>query len=528
MILNATSPHFSKRFASGKLKEERRGEAPDRLQSRDVDPMTKPNLRPITLGLVVGSREFFNGAPALETRKQLIAQLDKLGVAYSVLPIEATKNGAVQSREDARRYAEHFRAQGELIDGLVVCLPNFGDEIAIIELVIQARLGVPILLQASNDEIDKVDVASRRDAFCGKFSVAYNFYQYGVPFTDTTSHTSDVDGAEFAADLDRFVRVCRVARGLKHARVGAIGARTAPFQTMRFSEKLLQASGLTVVTVDLSEIIFAAKALGDDAPEVKAKLDEIAAYGRIPAHIEREQVLRQAKWTIAVNRWIDDNGCDASAIQCWRSLQDNFGCATCLTMSMMGEKLTPSACEVDVMGAVSMYALALAANAPSAILDWNNNYGYDADKCVCTHCGNYHKSFIGATPEISQLDVLGTVIPKERCFGAVKGKVKAGPMTFFRASTDDRLGVVKTYVGDGEFTDDPFAMDGGVAVAKVARLRRLLGVVARNGFEHHVAMVRGHHAAAVEEAVGRYLGWPTYRHEAAPTGDAFASPAFKS
>jgi L-fucose isomerase-like protein len=490
--------------------------------------MAKRNLQAIRLGLVIGSREFFNGAPAIETRRQLIAQLERLGAGYSVLPVEATKNGAVQSRDDGRRYAAHFREQRDSIDGLVICLPNFGDELAIMEVVNEARLNVPILLQASNDEIDKVDVAGRRDAFCGKFSVANNFYQYGVPFTDTTSHASDVDGEEFAADLDRFVRVCRVVRGLKNARVGSIGARTGDFQTMRFSEKLLQASGLTVVTVDLSEIIASAQAVRDDAPEVKAKLAEIAAYGRIPAHIKPENILRQAKWTIAVDRWIDDNDCDASAIQCWRSLQDNFGCATCLTMSMMGEKLTPSACEVDVMGAVSMYALALAAHAPSAILDWNNNYGYEADKCVCTHCGNYPKSFIGSAPEISELDVLGSVLGKEKCFGAVKGKVKAGPMTYFRASTDDRLGVVKTYVGEGEFTDDPFAMDGGIAVAKIARLRRLLGFVGRNGFEHHVAMVRGHCAEAVAEATSRYLGWPTYRHQPEPDGDAFASPVFRS
>ena len=129
-----------------------------------------------------------------------------MNVASAILPVDATKNGAVQSREDARRYAAFFREQRETIDGLVICLPNFGDEIAILELVNEARLDVPILLQASNDEIDKVDVKSRRDAFCGKFSVANNFYQYGVPFTDTTSHTCDVDGAEFAADLDRFVQ----------------------------------------------------------------------------------------------------------------------------------------------------------------------------------------------------------------------------------------------------------------------------------------------------------------------------------
>ena len=163
----------------------------------------------------------------------------------------------------------------------------------------------------------------------------------------------------------------------------------APSRRCASARSCCRLPGLTVVTVDLSEIIFAANALADDAPEVKAKLDEIASYGRIPAHIKPDKIVRQAKWTIAVDRWIDENDCDASAIQCWRSLQDNFGCATCLTMSMMGEKLMPSACEVDVMGAISMYALALAAEAPSAILDWNNNYGREADKCVCTHCGNY-------------------------------------------------------------------------------------------------------------------------------------------
>jgi L-fucose isomerase-like protein len=489
--------------------------------------MSRRNLRPIKLGLVVGSREFFNGEPALETRRQLLKRLDQLKVASAILPVEATKNGAVQSREDARRYAAFFREQRDGIDGLVICLPNFGDEIAISELLSEARLSVPILLQASNDEIDKVDVKSRRDAFCGKFSVANNFYQYGVPFTDTTSHTCDVDGPEFASDLDRFVRVCRVVRGLKSARIGSIGARTGAFQTMRFSEKLLQASGLTVVTVDLSEIIFAANALADDASEVKAKLTEISGYGRIPSYIKPEKIIKQAKWTIAVDRWIEANECDASAIQCWRSLQDNFGCATCLTMSMMGEKLMPSACEVDVMGAISMYALALAAEAPSAILDWNNNYGREPDKCVCTHCGNYPKSFIGADPEISELDVLGSVLGKENCFGAVKGKVQPGPMTFFRVSTDDRLGTIKAYVGEGEFTADPFAMDGGVAVTKVARLRALLGLIARNGFEHHVAMVRGHHADAVHEAITRYLNWPIYRHEAAPNGDALGFPIFR-
>ncbi|MGV8950657.1 MAG: L-fucose/L-arabinose isomerase family protein [Cypionkella sp.] len=476
--------------------------------------MTLTIRRKITLGVVIGSRAFFSPAPCLDARTEVLAQLSGLGIKVVTLPFEATENGAVQSIADAQLYAEHFKAHRDDIDGLVICLPNFGDEIAIAELINRAKLNVPILLQASNDEVDKVSIHQRRDAFCGKISVANNFWQYGVPFTETTTHTCDIDSAEFRGDLERFARVCRTVRGLRGARLGAIGARTGAFQTMRYSEKLLQSSGITVLTVDLSEIMGKANAIRDDAPELLAKMKKIKAYGKIPAHIQTSQILTQAKWTLAVNRWIEENECDASAIQCWRSLQDNFGCATCVTMSMMGEELMPSACEVDIMGALSMYALALASGAPPAILDWNNNYGAEADKCVATHCGNFPKSFIGDTPEIGELDVLGESIGRSKCFGAVKGKVKPGPMTYFRLSSDDRGGRLKCYLGEGEFTADPFPMDGGIAVTKVARMRELMRFVTQNGFEHHVAMVRGHHADVVEEAVTRYLGWPYYHHNA--------------
>lgn len=469
-------------------------------------------FREITFGAVIGSRAFFNGAPCRAARDELVAALAKLGIKALIPPFEATVNGAVQSRDDAKLYARFFVEHRDEIDGLVISLANFGDEIAIAEMVSLAKLDVPILLQACNDEFDKVDVKSRRDAFCGKISVANNFYQQGVPFTETTSHTTDIAGDEFAGDLQRFAKVCRTVRGLRGARIGALGARTAPFRTMRYSEKLLQKIGITVVTVDLSEIIARAKGISDDAAAVKDKLAAIGAYGRIAKGIVPAQILKQAKWSLAVDGWMADNECDASAIQCWQSLQDNFGCATCLSMSMMGEKLMPSACEVDVLGAVSMYALTLAAGEPAAILDWNNNYGYEPDKCVCTHCGNYPKSFLGDTPEIGELDVLGETIGRDKCFGAVKGKVKAGPMTFLRFSSDDAHATVKAYAGEGAFTDDPYGMDGGIAVIEVENLRRLLAVITRNGFEHHVAMVRGHVADVVDEAVGRYLGLPLYLH----------------
>jgi L-fucose isomerase-like protein len=373
-------------------------------------------------------------------------------------------------------------------------------------------LSVPVLVHAFPDSSEKMTVADRRDSFCGKISVCNNLYQNSIPWTDTSEHTEDIDGDLFAGDLDRFARICRTVKGLKSARIGAIGARPADFRTMRYSEKLLQNHGITVITADLSQIIGDAGRLADDDPRVQAMLEAIHAYGTIPDTIDRANVVRQAKLSIAIEEWMEINRCDASAVQCWDSLQNNYGCAACLSMSMMGERLIPSACEVDVTGAVSMYALALAAGTPPGILDWNNNYGNKADMVACTHCSNYPKSFMGNAVEISDLDILGETIGREKSFGAIKGRVAPGPFTFFRVSTDDRIGAVRCYTGEGAFTDEPFPMDGGIAVCSIPGARDLMRHITKNGFEHHVAMVRGNYASVLNEVADTYLDWNLHKH----------------
>jgi len=464
-------------------------------------------------GLVVGTRGIFNPAHASKAREQLIQKLDNLGYKYLIMPKDATPNGAVETLSDAKKYARFFREHQDEIDGVIVVLPNFGDEQGIAETLSRAKLGVPVLIQACSDKVDKVSVSERRDAYCGKLSVTNNLYQYGISWTDTAQHTCEIDSDVFTEDLNYFSRICRVVRGLTNARIGSIGARPAPFNTVRYSEKLLQSTGITVVPVDLSEIIAAANAIDENADEVKAKLSEVREYGKIPNTIAEANIMKQMRLSVALDHWMEENQCDASAIQCWSSIQDNYGCATCLSMSMMGERLMPSACEVDVAGVLSMYALALASGNAPGFLDWNNNYGDERDMVVGTHCSNYPKSFMGSEIEISNLDVLGETLGRERCFGAIKGKVAPGQFTFFRVSTDDQLGMIRSYVGHGEFTDDPFPMDGGVAVCKVRNMRDLLRYITKNGFEHHVAMARGHFGPVLEEAISTYLDWDLYVHK---------------
>ncbi len=465
-----------------------------------------------TFGVIVGTRNCFNAELAREGREQLLSRLEQLGYQAVILPADATPTGAVEGIEDARKCAELFRGQAEKIDGILVSLPNFGNELGIVNAIRMAKLDVPVMVQACDDNIDKVDTAHRRDAFCGKLSVCNNLYQYGMPYTSTRFHTCKIASDAFAEDLDYFARVCRTTNGLRNARIGAVGARPADFQTMRFSEKLLQASDITVVTVDLSHILGSAEKIDTGARELKEKLAAIRDYGSITSSIPEERIIRQAKFGLALEHWIAQNDIDAAGVQCWTSIQENYGCASCLSMSMLGERLVPCSCEVDVTGVISMYAMTLAQQTPAALLDWNNNYGEDRNMCVCTHCSNYPKSFIGGEIEIANLAVLGTVLGEENCFGAVKGKVAPGPMTYFRISTDDYEGEIKAYVGDGEFTDDPFPMDGGIAVCRVDDLQDLLEYMCKEGFEHHVAMVRGNCAGVIEEATDTYLGWNVYRH----------------
>ena len=472
------------------------------------------NKERMCFGIIIGTRAYFNSELAKDVRKQLLKTLADEGYDYVILPEDATPTGSssIETREDGLKCAELFRQNRDRIDGIIVSLPNFGFEIGIINAISVADLNVPVLVQAFDDENDKVDLDSRRDAFCGKISVCNNLYQYGIPFTDTTLHTYSIYSELLAKDINKFAGICRVVNGLRHARIGAIGARPAGFQTVRASEKLLQKSGITVVPVDLSEILGAARKIEDTDAELLKKLEEIKCYAAVPKEYSDKLVL-QAKFGVAVERWIEANQIDAVAVQCWDSLEQNYGCAACVTMSMLGEKLLPAACEVDIAGAVSMYALTLAAQGQSALLDWNNNFAEDRNKCVCTHCGNFPKSFVRNDLKLGTLGVLGRTLGKVNTFGAVYGKVTKGDFTFFRISTDDTKGAIKAYLGTGEITDDPYGMDGCIAVTKVNNLQTLMKYICKNGFEHHVAMVRNDVKEILNEAIEDYLGWNLYVHE---------------
>lgn len=464
-----------------------------------------------TLAVIVGNRDFFPDVLVTEGRRDILGVLDEMDIEPVILAEDDTNLGGVETWEEAKKCAALFKANQDKIDGILVVLPNFGDEKGVADTIKLSGLQVPILVQAYPDDLNQFNLERRRDAFCGKISVCNNLRQYGYPSSLTELHTVYPTSDSFKADLRKFAGVCRVVKGMKNARLGAVGARPNPFNTVRFSEKLLQAYGISVSTIDLSEVFGVANKLADDDPKVEAKLEEINAY--LPTEgVPAQALVKMAKLGIVLDDWMAANDLNGTALQCWDSIQQNYGVNACGLMSMMSDKLMPSACEVDITGVASMYALQLASGKPSALIDWNNNYGDDPDKCVLFHCSNWAKSFFPEA-KMAHADVLATTLGVENTYGAIAGRVPAGPMSFARISTDDRNGVIRTYVGDAMLTDDPLDTFGGRAVVEVPGLQKLLQYICENGFEHHAAMNASHSATILAEAFETYFGWEVYYHK---------------
>ncbi len=466
----------------------------------------------MTLGVIVGNRGFFPDHLAKTGREEILKVLAAAGIRAIALTPQESKFGAVETPDEARICADLFRKHRDEIDGVIVTLPNFGEERGIVDALRLSTLKVPVLVQATPDRRDDMKISDRRDSFCGKMSACNNLMQYGIRYSLTTEHTEALDSDVFRKDLAWFSAICRVVHGFTNLRIGSIGARPAAFNTVRYSEKLLERNGISVEPIDLSEILGRIERMKDTDDRAQAKLAAIKGY--VPTNnIPESALMKMAKLGAVIEQWMQQTYCTVSAVQCWTAMEEYFGVVPCTVMSMMSENLLPSACEVDVCGTLSMHALALASETPSALLDWNNNYGSDPDKAVCFHCSNLPKHFFQDVVMDFQAIIAGTV-GKENTFGTCVGRVKAGAMTYLRFSTDDFHGRIRGYLGEGEFTNDPLETFGGAGVVKIPQLQKLLRLICEQGFEHHVAANFSQVSSAVHEAATRYFGWEMRRHPA--------------
>ena len=387
---------------------------------------------------------------------------------------------------------------------MILCLPNFGDETGAVAALKEA--GVPILVQAYPDELDKMGPDMRRDAFCGKISIMDVFCQYGVQFTALKPHVVHPRSPRFAANIDQFDRVCRVVKGLRRMTVGAIGARTTAFKTVRIDELALQRHGITIETLDLSDVFGRVNALSTGDDEVLAKLDRLRRYTSLDG-VPEEAVSTLARLGVVLDRLVEELQLDALAVRCWIELQRQLGISPCVLLSEMNDRGLTAACEVDVGNAVTMRALALASGGLATCLDWNNNYGDEDDKCILFHCGPVPQQMMTGRGQVTDHLLLASGAGAGCGYGCNVGRIAPTPFTFGSLATAE--GELRFYLGEGQFTADPIPRDffGCAGVAEIDHLQDLLLTIGHEGHRHHLSATPGHHLEPVREAFERYLGY---------------------
>ena len=461
-------------------------------------------MKKTTFALFFGTRGFFPASLVAGAREEMKRELNALGHEVLMLEADATRHGAVETPREGDVYASFLRAKRGKFGGVIVCLPNFGDETGAVAALQEA--GVPIWVQAYPDELDKMSPSERRDSFCGKLSIMDVFRQYGVKFTALKPHTVRPGSQAFKANVDEFDRICRVAGGVKGMVVGAIGARTTPFKTVRIDEVALQRHGITVETFDMSDIFLRMKAVKPEEPAYveKAKaLQAATCWDEVPA----PAFDNIARLGVTLDGLAEEARLDAMAIRCWTELQMQMGISPCVAMGLLNETGRPAACEVDLGNAVAMHALHLASAEPIGLLDWNNNYGEEDDKCILFHCGPLPPSLMAGQGRVEDHAMLVNSLGQGKSYGCNVGRIK--PMDFTFGSLMTEAGQVKMYLGEGRFTDDPLpqAYFGVAGVAEIRNLPDVLLHIGNNGHRHHVSITPGNVQAPLAHALANYLGF---------------------
>lgn len=461
-------------------------------------------IKKVTFALYFGNRGFFPEKLVSEARTEMSSTLKNLGYETLMMDESVTKYGAVEGADDGIKYAKFLKENEGKYDGVILCLPNFSDETGAIAAL--QDCGVPIFIHAYPDELEKMGFTDRRDAFCGKFSVMDVFCQYGLPFTTFQPHTVAPASETFATHIHQFAATCRVTKGMRRVTVGAIGARTTAFKTVRFDELTLQRYGITTEALDLSEVFLRIRDIKTSSDAFVAKTDRMKGYTNWDG-VPSEKYEMLCKLGVVLDDIIEDYDMDCMALRCWIELEKELGISPCVIVSELNDRGIASACELDVCNAVPMYGLLLASQRPATCLDWNNNYGDDPDKCVLFHCGPVPQGLMVEKGQVIDHPMFAKALGAGCGWGCNVGRIAPTPITFASSKTTD--GKLWCYLGEGEFTHDklPKEFFGCAGVVKIENLQDALEYIGHEGYRHHVSVTAGHVVPAVREAFTKYLGY---------------------
>ena len=457
----------------------------------------------MTFAIFVTNRGFMPGELIHGAREDMKKAIKKAGYNYIILDEKLTRLGGIETRDEGIIYAEWLKKNEGKYDGVILCCPIFADENGAAWALKDCHK--PILIQAYPDEIGKMDFKYRRDAYCGKFSVTDVFDQYGIPYSLTKSWVVDPKTAEFQQDLHNFAATCRVVNKLRNCNIGAIGARTTAFKTVRFDEVACQKYGINIESFDLSELVFEVGKLADSDKKVAAKVKALNAYTDF-TKVPKKNQLTLAKISVVIDKYIEDYHLDALSLRCWNEMETILRVCPCVLISELNDRGITASCEMDVESCIAMYAMKLASDFPTACLDWNNNYGTDPNKVILFHCGPVAQSLMAGKGTVTEHKMFAKGDPGSG-WGTNEGRIASFPCTISNCKIRD--GKISLYVSEAEMTADEIE-DGYFGVAGVCEIPDLqckLEKLARGGFKHHTAVGKGHMKKILEDAFKYYLGY---------------------
>ena len=463
-------------------------------------------MKKMTFALYFGNRGFFPGELVSSARKEIRAVIHSIGCGTIEMDEGLTKFGAVETISEGEIYAKWLDENRGKFDGVILSLPNFGDENGAAVALRDAN--VPILIQAYPDEIGLMDFSHRRDSFCGKISIADVFSQVGIKFTVFEPHTCHPSSDEFKNQLTIFAKVCNIVKSMRRMNVGSIGIRPTAFKTIRYDEIALQKNGINMEAFDLLQLFDYMEKVDQKSESFAAIKKRLASVSDTSA-VPDEQMHTTAKLYLALKQMVSEYQLDALAIRCWSDMQNALKITPCLVNGLFNSEKIPVACETDVCNAIAMFALQSAANEPALCMDWNNNFSGEQDKCILFHCGNVAPEQMtqkGKTISHKMLDKgkeeLGGV-----AWGCNQGRIKPAPLTYMSCKTDN--GKVLFYLGEGRVTQDPIeeGFFGCAGVIEIPNLQKVLLGVCKKGYRHHVSLTLSHVEVAIREAFSTYLSY---------------------
>lgn len=411
------------------------------------------------------------------------------------------EHAAIHNLDEAEALAAWFKAQA--VDALVICPTDFGDERATAKVA--EKLGVPSLLMATKEPPAKTDASLARvsDSYCGTLSIASALHRRHLPFR--FAGVLFPDEPAFVAEAEAFVRAVAVVKGLRNARLGQVGVRPGPFETVGYDEHaMIRKFGQNVICANLSDIVADAKALTADNEDVQATIADIRANVPIIT-VADDYLLNASRFEVALKRFYERNRLSAMAVQCWYAIQREMGISLCALYGRLTGQHMLTACETDMLGALAMicnYQAAMGQALPHFI-DWTIQHREDPNLLLVWHCGNAPTCLAADASCValrSRGDMKGELAIDEGNVqaGLFQFQLRSGPVTFCRLAELD--GHWKMLIAQGEIEPSAETLAGTWGWVRVADHARLYRTLVEEGFIHHASMIHGNQCQALLQA----------------------------